>query len=125
VHVLRQTNEALVPGGVVVDLHPIGIGAHLEAGGRRLGELDEADFRELVVATEAGLEETIRRGLFAREAVLRRELVERWDGAEELLEDVAEWETQRVPPDVERRVRATEGPVDLIERFVFQRLRAT
>jgi hypothetical protein len=125
VNVLRQTHQALVPGGVVVDLHPIGIGAHLEAGGQQLGELDEADFRELVVATEAGLEETIRRGLFVREAVLRRELVERWDDAEELLEDVAEWETQRVPPDVERRVRTIVGPVDLIERFVFQRLRAT
>lgn len=124
-HVLRQTNEALVPRGVLVDLHPIGVGAHLEAGGRRLGKLDEADFRELVVATEAGLEEAVRLGLFSREVALRRELVERWDDAEELLEDVAEWETQRVPPDVERRVRATDGPIDLIERFVFQRLRAT
>ena len=124
-HVLSQTNAALVPGGVLVDLHPVGVGAHLEARGQRLGELDEADFRELVLATEAGLEETIRRGIFVREAVLRRALVERWNDAEELLEDVAEWETQRVPPDVERRVRAIDGPIDLIERFVFQRLRAT
>lgn len=123
-HVLRQTNEALVPGGVLLDVHPTCVGSRVEAGGRRLGRLEESGAREEVITAEAGLAQSIRLGLFAREVAVRREVVERWDEPEEMLDEVAEWEGQSVPPVVQRRVRASAGPVDLIERVVFQRLRA-
>jgi hypothetical protein len=124
VHVLRQTNEALVPGGVLIDLHPTCVGSRIEARGRPLGRLEEGGAREEVVVAEAGLEQSIRLGFFVREAAVRRDVVERWDEPEEMLNEIAEWGGQSVPAAVQRRVRGTAGPIDLIERLVFQRLRA-
>jgi hypothetical protein len=121
VHALRNVHEALIPGGTLLDMHPIPPSTRVERAGVSLGELEDAEFMELVAVTEAGLEET---GLFRLETELEFDWLERYESGAELLEDVKEWEGCRVPPAVAERVRAAEPPVDIWERVVLRRFRA-
>jgi hypothetical protein len=121
VHALRNVHEALVPGGTLLDMHPIPPSTRVERDGISLGEFDDAEFMELVAVTEAGLEET---GLYTLEAELEFDWLERYESGEELLEDVKEWEGCRVPRDVAERIRAAEPPLDIWERVVLRRFHA-
>jgi SAM-dependent methyltransferase len=123
VNALSQIHRAVRPGGVLLDLHPTRPFATLEAGGVRLGSIDEREFMRIVEATEAGLATTVRRGLFAPEEALRFDVIERFDTADELVEKVDGWEGVRVPTRLARRVRAGEPPFDVRERVVLQRFR--
>jgi hypothetical protein len=121
VHALRNVHEALVPGGTLLDMHPIPPSTRVESAGVSLGEFDDAEFMELVAVTEAGLEET---GLFMLETELEFDWLERYESGEELLEDVKEWEGFRVPLAVAERVRGAEPPLDIWERVVLRRFHA-
>jgi hypothetical protein len=121
VHALRNVHEALVPGGTLLDMHPIPPSTRVERDGMSLGEFDDSEFMELVAATEAGLEEA---GVFTLDAELEFDWLERYESPEELLEDVKEWEGCRVPPALAERVRAAEPPLDIWERVVLRRFHA-
>ena len=118
---LRKIHQALVPGGVLLDMHPIPPPTRAEVGGRSLGEFDDAEFWEIVVATEAPLEAT---DLFAFEAEIEFDWLERYDSGAELLEDLKSWESLRVPRALATRIRKAEPPVDLWERVVLRSFRA-
>jgi hypothetical protein len=122
VHALRKIHEALVPGGVLLDMHPIPPSARAEVDGRSLGEFDDAEFWEIVAATEAPLEATDR---FVCEAEIEFDWLERYDSGAALLEDVNSWEGCRVPRALARSIRKAEPPVDLWERVVLRRFRAS
>ncbi len=115
---LRKIHEALVPGGILLDMHPIPPATRVEVGGRSLGELDDAEFFELVAATEAPLEQG---DLFVLEDEIEFDWLERYDSGEELLEDVKSWNGCRIPRAVAARVRKAEPPVDIWERVVLRR----
>lgn len=122
-HALRQIHQALVPGGVLLDMHPIPPSTRAEVQGRSLGEFDDSEFMEIVANAEADLERT---GLFTRESEVEYDYLERYDDPAEMLEDIREdWETCRVPPDLEKRILEAEGPVDIWERVVLRRFRVT
>jgi hypothetical protein len=121
VHALRNVHEALVPGGTLLDMHPIPPSTRVERAGVSLGELDDAEFMELVAVTRAKLEEA---ALFTLETELEFDWLERYDSADELLDEVKEWEGCRVPPAVAERIRAAEPPLDIWERVVLRRFRA-
>jgi SAM-dependent methyltransferase len=121
VHALRQIHRALVPGGLLVDMHPVPPSTRVLVRGESLGELDDAKFWATVAATEAPLWET---DLFSLEEELEFDWLERFDSAEELLEDVSSWEGCRIPPKVAERVRGAEPPIDIWERVVLRRFRA-
>jgi hypothetical protein len=123
VHALKRIHAVLVPGGILLDLHPAPPNATAESGGRSLGAFDEREFMQVVAATEAGLEETVGRGLFAPDREIRFDVLERFEDAAELLETVASWEGFRVPPVLSRRVRSARPPIDIRERVVLRRLR--
>jgi SAM-dependent methyltransferase len=122
VHALRQIHRALVPGGILLDMHPIRPATRAEIGGVSLGDFDDAEFFEIVDATEKPLAET---DLFALEDEVEFEYLERYDDAEELLEDVEGWEGCLTPADLAERIRRAEPPVDIWERVVLRRFRAT
>jgi hypothetical protein len=123
VHALSQIHQTLVPGGVLLDMHPVPPSTRAEAGGRSLGEFDDAEFVALVAEAEASLEST---GLFTRESELEFDYLERYDDPAQLLEDVKEgWDGCRVPPDLERRILEVEGQVDIWERVVLRRFVAS
>ena len=122
-HALRQIHQALVPGGVLLDMHPIPPSTRAEVQGRSLGEFDDSEFMEIVANSEADLERT---GLFTWESEVEYDYLERYDDPAEMLEDIREnWETCRVPPDLEKRILEAEGPVDIWERVVLRRFRVT
>jgi hypothetical protein len=86
-----------------------------------LGDFEDDEFWEIVRATEAPLE---KGDLFELESELEFDWLERFDSADELLEDVEEWEGCRIPPAVAQRIRDAEPPVDIWERVVLRRFRA-
>ena len=118
-NVLRDTHQALVPGGDLLDFHPVvPPWASVEAGGRTVGHIDEPDFPEQLRAAEAGMDEAVRLGLFRHVASRARRLREHYDDARELIDT---WELEG---DLERRLRTVDGPVDVVDKVVFRLYRA-
>ena len=121
-HALRQIHQALVPGGVLLDMHPIPPSTRAEVAGRSLGEFDDAEFMQIVANAEAEIE---RSGLFRRESETEFDYLERYDDPAQLLEDTKEgWDGCSVPPDLEARILEAGGPVDIWERVVLRHFRA-
>ena len=118
---LSRIHKALKKEGVLLDLHPTKPFATVEGAGVRLGALDESDFMQIVAATEAGLNETLRLGLFALEKRCTFDVVERFDTADELVDAVADWLGVCIPNRVAERVRASAPPFDIRERVLLQR----
>ena len=122
-HALRNVHQALVPEGVLLDMHPVPPATRAEVRGESLGEFDDAVFQDLVKSAEARLLET---GLFEHETETEFDWLERYDDPTELLTDVKEdWEGCRIPAMVEARIRQAKPPVDIWERVVLRRFRAS
>ena len=120
---LRKIHRALVPGGILLDMHPVPPSTRAEARGESLGEFDDAEFQDLVKTAETRILET---ALFEHDAETEFDWLERYDDPTELLADVKEgWDGCRIPADVEARIRETKPPVDIWERVVLRRFRAT
>jgi SAM-dependent methyltransferase len=119
VHALRQIHQALVPGGVLLDLHPVPPSTRAEVQGKSLGEFDDAEFMQLVANAEADVE---RSGLFTRESEVEFDYLERYDDPAQLLEDIREgWEGCRIPAELEKRILEAGETVDIWERVVLRR----
>jgi hypothetical protein len=122
VHALRRIHQALVPGGVLLDMHPVPPSTRAEVAGRSLGEFDDAEFMQIVADAEAEIE---RSRLFERESEVEFDYLERYDDPAQLLDDIKEeWDGCVVPPDLEARILQAGGPVDIWERVVLRRFRA-
>jgi hypothetical protein len=121
VHALRQLHRALVPGGILLDMHPVPPSARAEVGGVSLGEFEDEKFFEIVAATERPLAES---DLFALEDELEFDYLERYERAEELLEDTENWEGCSVPRELATAIREVTPPVDVWERVALRRFRA-
>jgi hypothetical protein len=122
VNALRKIHQALVPEGILLDMHPVPPSTRAEVRGESLGEFDDAEFQDLVKTAEARIFET---GLFEHDTETEFDWLERYDDPAELLEDVKTgWEGCYIPRDLEARIRAAEPPVDIWERVVLRRFRA-
>ena len=120
-NVLRDTHKALVPGGLLVDFHPVAPPwPWVVAGGEELGELRYEPFLDDLRATEGGLRETVRRGLFERVAERTHDIATHFDDTHELLDEwLSEEEEEWASPEVKQRLRVSKGPVDAVNRVVF------
>ena len=47
-HALRRIQQALVPGGVLLDMHPVPPPTRAEVNGKSLGEFDDSEFMRIV-----------------------------------------------------------------------------
>ena len=118
-HALRRIHQALVPGGVLLDMHPVPPSTRAEVDGESLGEFDDSEFMRIVSDAEGVLD---RSGLFERESEVEFDYLDRYDDPAQLLEDIEEeWDGCSVPPKLEARIREAVGPVDLWERVVLRR----
>lgn len=116
-HALRKIREALVPDGVLLDMHPVPPSTRAESRGVSLGEFDDSEFMELVATAEAKFD-----GLFDVDAEVEFDYLERYDDPAELIDDVVTgWDGCTIPPELEACIRAAESPVDLWERVVLRR----
>jgi hypothetical protein len=116
VHVLRNVQQAVVPGGRVLQIHPLGIDMAVRAGPRGLGFIDASEFARVVAAMDDGIDQVCSEGLLKELRSLRRLVVERYDDPDEALEQAAGWEHLRLPARVARRLRdAEERPVEFVD----------
>ena len=119
-NVLRDTHRALVPGGLLLDFHPIAPPwPYVVARGEELGELRHEPFLDDLRATEGGMSETVRHGLFERVAAQTHDIATHFDDPDELLDEWLTEDEEWASPELERRLRSTKGPVDVVDRLVF------
>jgi hypothetical protein len=124
VHVLRNVHRTLQPGGLALDIHPLGIDFAVRAGAHGLGFIDTRKFRVVVEAMNDGVEQTISEGLYEEVQTLRRHVAERFDTAAEALEEAESWIHLRLPAGVRRRLQDTdEAPVEFIDTIRYRLLR--
>ena len=115
-HVLRNVQQAIAPGGAVLDVHPLGIDMAVRAGERGLGFIDTRKFAEVVAAMNDGVARVEREGLLEYVRERRRHVVERFDDPAEALEEADNWTNLRLPAAVRRRLRETgERPIEFVD----------
>lgn len=122
-HALRQAHTALVPDGLMLDLHPYTAAIPVEREGERLGELDAAEFARTAQATEDGLRRCVDYGLFSLESERHFDVLEHFETAEALLSTVGEWAGTRIPRGLAARVRRSRPPFQVRERIVLSLFR--
>jgi hypothetical protein len=122
VHALRHVHRLLVPGGTLVDSHPV-TEEEVEAEGRRIGVIEETEWRSVVLPNaEARLSDAIQDRLYALEAETEFDLLQHFDTADDLIEaksDLLEAESGLV-----RRIRTARPPFVTREHYILRRLRA-
>lgn len=119
-NVLRDTHRALLPGGFLLDFHPVSPPwPRVVARSGKLGELRYEKFLDDLRATEGGMAETVRLGLFEAIAASEHEIAEHYDDPDEALEAWLDSDEDWMSEKLERRLRSTTGPVDVVERLVF------
>jgi hypothetical protein len=126
VNVLRDTHKALVPGGLLVDFHPVAPPwPRVISRGEELGELRYEPFLDDLTATEGGMREVVGRGLFERIAARTHDIATHFDDPNELLDEwLTEDEEEWASPELEARIRSSTAPVDVVDRLVFNLYRS-
>jgi hypothetical protein len=116
--------EALVPGGVLLDMRPGLECSPVLASGEVLGRLDEQGFISDSHATDASLAASVASGLFEPVGETGFVLVHRFDDSGELVEEVGNWRRVEIPARLRERLAAARAPFEVRERCVLCRLRA-
>jgi hypothetical protein len=121
VNVLRNVHKAVVPGGRMLDIHPLGVDMAVRAGRRGLGFLDTRKFAGVIAAMDAGVDVVRSEGLLEELRTLRRHVVERFDDPTEAFAEADSWENLRMPAAVKRRLReADERPIEFVDTMRYR-----
>ena len=121
-HALGHVHELLVPGGTMVDLHPL-TEEQVESEGRVIGVVEDPEFASIDLPNaDARLRDAIRVGLYALEAEMEFDVLQHFDRVEELV--AAKQERLAAQPALVARLRAGARPPLLREHVVLRRLRA-
>ncbi len=88
---LHRIHSAIIPGGFVLDMQPVGPAPPVASNGQRLGSLDMREWRVTIDHVAALVDETIAKGLFAEEPERRYDILETFDDGKELVDTVHEW----------------------------------
>jgi hypothetical protein len=124
VHVLRQIHTALRPGGLVLDIHPLGMDFAVRAGRRGLGFVDTRRFARVLAAMDEHVRVLVDEGLYKETRTLRRHVTERFDTAREALEEARSWEYLRFPLTLRLRLRLTNAtPVEFVDTIRYRLFR--
>jgi hypothetical protein len=119
VHALRHVHEILVPGGTLVDVHPI-TEEHVEG----VGVIREPDWFTIDLPnSELALRQAIAEGLYELEAETEYDVLQRFDHPDDLIREKRELlEGQEALVEA---IRVAPPPLTTRMRVVFRRLRAT
>jgi hypothetical protein len=122
VHALRHVRGLVIPGGILVDIHPV-TEERVEARNGPVGVIREPEWLNVELPnSEAALRQTIAEGLFELEVEKEYDVLEHFDHADELIEakqDVIEEQLELIAA-----VHAAPPPLVTRMRVVFRRLRA-
>ena len=121
---LHRLHSALVPGGLVLDMQPVGPAPPVESNGQPLGALDMREWRVTIDHVAALVDETVAKGLFAEEAERRYEILETFDDGKELVETVREWTGTTISQTLAARVERAMPPLTIQESVRLRALRA-
>ena len=121
---LHRIHSALVPGGLVLDMQPVGPRPTIESNGQRLGSLDMREWRVTIDHVAALIDETIVDGLFAEEAGRWYDVLETFDDGKELVETVREWSGTKISHTLAARVKRSMPPLTIRESVRLRALRA-
>ena len=121
-HALRHVHTLLVPGGTLVDVHPV-TEEQVETSEGIIGVIEEPDWVAVDLPnSEAGLRQVVQEGLYQLEAKTEYDVIQHFDGPEELIDarrDLLEGQDALVDA-----VRAVQPPLRTRMRIVARRLRA-
>jgi hypothetical protein len=120
VHVLRNLIEAVRLGGLVLDLQVIRPNPVVETGSERLSSVDGEPLFELADAATAAVEEAIRAGLLAEEAIDDHDVRKHYPAGADVIADFANKKRSIHDPE---RVRSCQQPCVVRERCRLRRLR--
>lgn len=121
-HALRHVHRLLVPGGTMVDIHPV-TEEQVESGGGPIGVIEEPQFRTVDLPNaERRLEEAASAGLYTLEAEDEFDFLQHFDDAEELIASLED--ASLVKPALARRMRSATPPLVTREHAVIRRFRA-
>jgi hypothetical protein len=105
----------------MVDVHPVTEG-QVEAGGRRIGVIEEPEFRTVDLPNaEARLAEAVAAGLYSLETETEFDFLQHFDDADGLF--AAQEDPALVKPALARRIRAAPPPLVIREHVVVGRFR--
>ena len=121
---LRRVHEALVRGGLLLDLMPFTAWVPVEAAAGELGRIDARRFAGEVRRIEAARSRIVREGLFMPEREIRFDVLEHFDSSARLLEEAAGWRGATVPKGLRARLERAQPPFRVRETVVLRRLRA-
>ena len=124
VNALHRIHSAIIPGGLVLDVQPVGPAPPVESNGQRLGSLDMREWRVTIDHVAALVDETVAKGLFAEEAERRYEILETFDDGKELVETVREWTGTTISQTLAARVERAMPPLTIQESVQLRALRA-
>jgi hypothetical protein len=124
VNALHRIHSAIIPGGHVLDMQPVGPAPPVESNGERLGSLDMGEWRVTIDHVAALVDETIAKGLFAEEAERHYEILETFDDGKELVETVGEWTGTNISQTLAARVERATPPLTIQESVRLRILRA-
>lgn len=124
-HALRNIHAALVPDGVLVDTQPVSAAPLVAAHGTELGALDMREWLQTVRAIDELVAETIASGLYEPAHERRFAVTDTFDDGTKCLDSLSSFRGTRVPVDLERRVRAAQGPVTVTQDVRLRLLRRT
>ena len=122
VHVLRRFREALVPEGLILDLQVIRPDPAVEVDGTRVCEIDGEPLFATADTAAAAVDELVRAGLLAEEAVDDHDVLKHYSSGAELVEDQAT-KPRRLPAEAIPLLEAVERPCVVRERCRLRRLR--
>jgi hypothetical protein len=121
VHALRHVHQFVVPGGTMVDLHPLAE-ERVEAGGHTIGLIKDPAWLSLDLPNaEACLTDAISAGLYTLETEIEFDLLQHFDEANDLL--VAREQILVEQRDLVHRIRKARPPLVTREHCVLRRLR--
>jgi hypothetical protein len=124
VHVLRRFREALVTGGVMLDLQVVPPDPVVEVDGAVVCSIDGSVLLDAAVAATIVVDETIARGLLREEGVDDHDVLRHYPSGGSLVEHF-ETSKRSVPPDAIPLLTAIERPCIVREHCRLRRLRTT
>ena len=120
-HALRHVHRILVPGGTLVDVHPV-TEEQVESGDGVVGVILEPDWIGVDLPnSEAALRETVRDGLYAPEEETEYDVLEHFDDADDLIE--AKWDLLEGQDALLAAIQSASSPLRTRMHVVMRRLR--
>lgn len=121
-HVLRRFREALVPGGIVLDLQVVPPDPVVEVDGEAVCAIDGRCLLDAAAAAAAAVDAMVEAGLLVEEAVDDHDVLTRYATGAELVEDFVD-RKRSVPSEAVPLLVAVDRECVIRERCRLRRLR--